>query len=90
MTALALETGKFGVDVYTHVEMLPAHYYPKFKKFKHLVGNYGNAWQMQTTEFEKFNGAILLTTNCLAPPKKILCGQSFHDGRGRLSELQTY
>ncbi|MBR6889237.1 MAG: hydroxylamine reductase, partial [Selenomonadaceae bacterium] len=59
-----------GVDVYTHGEMLPAHYYPKFKKFKHLVGNYGNAWHLQTTEFEKFNGAILLTTNCLVPPKK--------------------
>lgn len=57
------QTTGTGVDVYTHGEMLPAHYYPKLKKFKHLVGNYGNAWQLQTTEFEKFNGAILLTTN---------------------------
>ncbi len=64
------QTEGTGVDVYTHGEMLPAHYYPKFKKFKHLVGNYGNAWHLQTTEFEKFNGAILLTTNCLVPPKK--------------------
>ena len=64
------QTQGTGVDVYTHGEMLPAHYYPKFKKFKHLVGNYGNAWHLQTTEFEKFNGAILLTTNCLVPPKK--------------------
>lgn len=64
------QTDGTGVDVYTHGEMLPAHYYPKLKKFPHLVGNYGNAWQMQTTEFEKFNGAILLTTNCLVPPKE--------------------
>ena len=64
------QTEGTGVDVYTHGELLPAHYYPKLKKFKHLVGNYGSAWQNQTTEFEKFNGAILLTTNCLVPPKK--------------------
>ena len=64
------QTEGTGVDVYTHGEMLPAHYYPKFKKFKHLVGNYGNAWHLQTREFEKFNGVILLTTNCLMPPKE--------------------
>lgn len=58
-----------GVDIYTHSEMLPAHYYPKLKKYKHFVGNYGNAWWQQTSEFEKFNGPILLTTNCLVPPK---------------------
>ena len=58
-----------GVDVYTHSEMLPAHYYPNLKKYKHLVGNYGNAWWKQREEFESFNGPILMTTNCIVPPK---------------------
>jgi hydroxylamine reductase len=58
------------VDVYTHGEMLPANYYPAFKKYKHFVGNYGGSWWHQTTEFESFNGPILLTTNCLVPLKK--------------------
>ena len=58
-----------GVDVYTHSEMLPAHYYPAFKKYDNFVGNYGNAWWKQTGEFESFNGAILFTTNCIVPPK---------------------
>ncbi len=58
-----------GVDIYTHGEMLPAHYYPFFKKYPHFVGNYGNAWWKQSEEFEKFNGPILMTTNCLVPPK---------------------
>ncbi len=57
-----------GVDIYTHSEMLPAHYYPKFKKYSHLVGNYGNAWWEQRLEFEQFNGPILMTTNCVVPP----------------------
>ena len=57
-----------GVDIYTHSEMLPAHYYPKLKKYKHLVGNYGNAWWKQKEEFESFNGPILMTTNCIVPP----------------------
>lgn len=57
-----------GVDVYTHSEMLPAHYYPMFKIYPHFVGNYGNAWWRQKEEFEKFNGPILMTTNCLVPP----------------------
>lgn len=57
-----------GVDIYTHSEMLPAHYYPYFKKYPHFAGNYGNAWWKQKEEFEKFNGPILLTTNCLVPP----------------------
>ena len=74
------QTAGKGVDVYTHGEMLPAHYYPKLKKFPHLVGNYGNAWQLQTTEFEKFNGAILLTTNCLVPPKKSYIHRIFTTG----------
>jgi hydroxylamine reductase len=59
-----------GVDVYTHSEMLPAHYYPAFKKFSCLAGNYGGSWWRQTEEFESFNGPILFTTNCLVPPKK--------------------
>lgn len=63
------QTKGTGVDVYTHGEMLPAHYYPSFKKYSHFIGNYGNAWWKQTEEFEKFNGPILMTTNCLVPPK---------------------
>ena len=74
------QTEGTGVDVYTNGEMLPAHYYPKFKKYKHLVGNYGNAWQLQQTEFEKFNGVILLTTNCLMPPKKSYINRVFTTG----------
>lgn len=58
-----------GVDVYTHSEMLPAHYYPAFKKYTCFAGNYGNAWWKQDTEFESFNGPILMTTNCIVPPK---------------------
>ena len=58
-----------GIDVYTHSEMLPAHYYPAFKKYPHLAGNYGNAWWKQKEEFEQFNGPILMTTNCIVPPK---------------------
>lgn len=57
-----------GVDIYTHSEMLPAHYYPAFKKYDHFYGNYGNAWWMQKKEFESFNGPILMTTNCIVPP----------------------
>ena len=63
------QTKDTGVDVYTHSEMLPAHYYPAFKKYSHFAGNYGNAWWKQREEFESFNGPILLTTNCLVPPK---------------------
>lgn len=63
------QTNDSGVDVYTHSEMLPAHYYPHFKKYDHFVGNYGNAWWKQKEEFESFNGAILMTTNCIVPPK---------------------
>ena len=66
---LLKQTEGTGVDVYTHSEMLPAHYYPAFKKYSHFAGNYGNAWWKQTEEFEKFNGPILMTTNCLVPPK---------------------
>ncbi len=63
------QTEGSGIDVYTHSEMLPAHYYPKFKKYKHFIGNYGNSWWMQKEEFEKFNGPVLFTTNCIVPPK---------------------
>lgn len=63
------QTEGSGVDVYTHSEMLPAHYYPKFKKYKHFIGNYGNSWWMQKEEFEKFKGPVLFTTNCIVPPK---------------------
>ncbi|MGJ7045502.1 hydroxylamine reductase [Thermoanaerobacterium thermosulfurigenes] len=63
------QTEGTGVDVYTHGEMLPAHYYPAFKKYSHFAGNYGNAWWQQDKEFESFNGPILMTTNCLTPPK---------------------
>ncbi len=62
------QTKGTGVDVYTHSEMLPAHYYPAFKKYDNFYGNYGNAWWMQKQEFESFNGPILMTTNCIVPP----------------------
>lgn len=62
------QTEGTGIDVYTHSEMLPAHYYPAFKKYEHFVGNYGNAWWKQKEEFDKFNGPILMTTNCIVPP----------------------
>jgi len=67
---LLIQTEGKGVDIYTHSEMLPANAYPYFKKYKHLVGNYGNAWHRQLEEFETFNGPILFTTNCLVPPRK--------------------
>ena len=65
---LLQQTEGTGIDIYTHSEMLPAHYYPQLKKYKHLVGNYGNAWWKQKEEFESFNGPILFTTNCIVPP----------------------
>jgi len=69
MEELLEQTKGTGVDIYTHGEMLPANYYPAFKKYDNFVGNYGNSWWKQTEEFDKFNGAIILTTNCLVPPK---------------------
>ena len=74
------QTEGTGVDVYTHGEMLPAHYYPKFKKYKHFAGNYGNAWWQQKEEFEAFNGPILLTTNCLVPPRESYKSRLFTTG----------
>ena len=64
------QTSGTGVDVYTHSEMLPAHYYPAFRKYPHFAGNYGNAWWKQKEEFEKFNGPVLMTTNCVVPPSE--------------------
>ncbi|MFH1729516.1 MAG: hydroxylamine reductase [Pseudomonadota bacterium] len=69
MEMLLEQSKDSGVDVYTHSEMLPANYYPKFKKYGHFVGNYGNAWWKQKEEFESFKGPILMTTNCIVPPK---------------------
>jgi len=69
MEELLKQTEGTGVDVYTHGEMLPANYYPAFKKYDHFVGNYGNAWWLQDKEFAAFNGPIVMTTNCLVPPK---------------------
>lgn len=70
MKMLLEQTKGTGIDVYTHSEMLPANYYPEFKKYDNFHGNYGNAWWKQNEEFEKFNGPILMTTNCIIPPKK--------------------
>jgi hydroxylamine reductase len=70
MEDLLRQTEGTGVDVYTHSEMLPANYYPAFKKYSHFVGNYGNAWWKQATEFESFNGPVLFTTNCIVPPRE--------------------
>lgn len=69
-----------GIDIYTHSEMLPAHYYPHFKKYSHFIGNYGNAWWKQKEEFESFNGPILMTTNCIVPPKKSYIDRLFTTG----------
>jgi hydroxylamine reductase len=69
MEELLKQTEGTGVDVYTHSEMLPANYYPAFKKYSHFVGNYGSSWWKQTEEFESFNGPVLFTTNCIVPPR---------------------
>ncbi len=77
---LLIQTEGTGVDVYTHSEMLPAHYYPAFKKYDHFIGNYGNAWWKQKEEFESFNGPILMTTNCIVPPKGEVAKRIFTTG----------
>ncbi|MCI7442811.1 MAG: hydroxylamine reductase [Clostridium sp.] len=77
---LLIQTEGMGIDIYTHSEMLPAHYYPKLKKYSHLVGNYGNAWWKQKEEFESFNGPILMTTNCIVPPKDSYKNRLFTTG----------
>ncbi len=95
MEELLKQTQGTGVDVYTHGEMLPANYYPAFKKYEHFVGNYGNSWWLQDKEFETFNGPILLTTNCLVPPKDsykdrvYLTGVVGFDGLKRIPERQA-
>ncbi len=77
---LLKQTEGTGIDVYTHSEMLPAHSYPAFKKYSHFVGNYGGAWWSQKDEFEKFNGPILMTTNCIVPPKDTYKDRLFTTG----------
>ncbi len=80
MHELLEQTKGTGVDVYTHGEMLPANYYPTFKKYDHFVGNYGNSWWLQDKEFAAFNGPILMTTNCLTPPKESYKDRIFTTG----------
>ncbi len=77
------QTKDSGVDVYTHGEMLPAHYYPKFKGYDHFIGNYGNAWWDQAKDFEEFNGVILMTTNCIVKPKKSYIDRIYTTGMVR-------
>lgn len=94
MEELLEQTQGTGVDVYTHGEMLPANYYPAFKKYSHFVGNYGNSWWLQDKEFDTFNGPVLLTTNCLIPPKDsykdrvYVTGVVGFDGLKRIPERQ--
>lgn len=80
MEELLEQTAGTGVDVYTHGEMLPANYYPAFKKYDHFVGNYGNSWWLQDREFTAFNGAIVMTTNCLTPPRAAYRDRLFTTG----------
>lgn len=80
MEELLKQTEGTGVDVYTHSEMLPANYYPAFKKHRHFVGNYGNAWWKQKEEFESFNGPVLFTTNCIVPPKESYINRIYTTG----------
>ena len=80
MEELLKQTQGTGVDVYTHGEMLPANYYPAFKNYENFVGNYGNAWWLQDKEFASFNGPILMTTNCLVPPKQSYIDRVFTTG----------
>jgi len=80
MEELLKQTEGSGVDVYTHGEMLPANYYPAFKKYDHFVGNYGNSWWLQDKEFASFNGPVVMTTNCLVPPKESYKDRVFTTG----------
>ncbi len=85
------QTKGTGVDVYTHGEMLPAHYYPAFKKYENFVGNYGNAWWKQVGEFETFHGPILFTTNCIVPPKsEEVQKRIFTTGASGISRMSSY
>ena len=87
---LLKQTEGTGVDVYTHSEMLPAHYYPAFKKYSHFVGNYGNAWWKQKEEFESFNGPILMTTNCIVPPKDSYKDRVYTTGAAGFTGCYSY
>ena len=78
-----------GINIYTHGEMLPAHAYPELKKYGHLKGNFGTAWQNQQKEFADLPGAILFTTNCLMPPKRELCRPRLFHGSSFLSGCGT-
>ncbi len=86
---LLIQTQGTGVDVYTHSEMLPAHYYPAFKKYPNFVGNYGNAWWKQKEEFESFNGPILMTTNCIVPPKDSYKDRLYTTGQPDIRAVST-
>lgn len=88
MEELLKQTEGTGVDVYTHSEMLPAHYYPAFKKFEHFVGNYGNAWWQQDKEFASFNGPILMTTNCITPVKDAYKDRIYTTGMAGYPEVE--
>lgn len=88
MEDLLKQTEGTGVDVYTHSEMLPANYYPAFKKYDHFVGNYGNAWWKQKEEFESFNGPILFTTNCIVPPKASYADRVYTTGEAGFEGFQ--
>lgn len=87
LAQLLEQTKDSGVDIYTHGEMLPAHYYPEFKKYSHLKGNYGGAWWQQASEFSAFNGPILMTTNCLIPPEDDYEDRLFTTGHVSFSGL---
>ena len=89
MEELLKQTEGTGVDVYTHGEMLPAHYYPAFKKYSHFAGNYGNAWWLQDREFATFNGPIVMTTNCLVPPKASYIDRVFTTGNVAFPGVKT-
>lgn len=88
MEELLKQTKGTGVDIYTHCEMLPANYYPKFKNYEHFVGNYGNSWWKQQTEFESFNGPILMTTNCITPVKDSYKNRIFTTGLAGYPEVK--
>ncbi len=85
---LLKQTEGTGVDVYTHCEMLPAHYYPAFKKYSHFIGNYGSSWWAQDKEFESFNGPILMTTNCIVPVRESYRGRMFTTGNAGYEGLK--
>ena len=88
MEELLKQTEGSGVDVYTHCEMLPAHYYPAFKKYSHFIGNYGSSWWSQDKEFDSFNGPILMTTNCIVPVRESYRNRMFTTGNAGYEGLR--